>query len=130
MDNLGITPWKSECAITDMGDILNITHFYKAHPSVIKIKDYYNVKESFSILKITEEEINKRIIKLGTKKATAENDIPAKILVNSVYLVSSHLENIFNESIEDNIFPTSLKKADVLPIHKKNERTKKENYRL
>ena len=44
-------------------------------------------------------------------------------------IVADHIKRIYDDSIMDMIFPTSLKLADVMPIHKKDERTVKENYR-
>ena len=42
---------------------------------------------------------------------------------------SCYLTNIYIESKEEQIFPDSLKLADVTPIHKKDNKTTKENYR-
>ena len=39
------------------------------------------------------------------------------------------LTQIYNASKDYHIFPETLKNADVVPIHKKEESTKKENYR-
>ena len=44
--------------------------------------------------------------------------------ISSVFLIQ-----IYNASKDDHTFPETLKNADVVPIHKKEERTKKENYR-
>ena len=69
------------------------------------------------------------IKKLNPKKATVENDIPPKVLIETNEIVSIYLTKICNDSKTDQIFPTILKKADVLPIYKKEEKTIKENYR-
>ena len=58
-----------------------------------------------------------------------ENDIPTKIVIASHTISKKYLTIIYNDSIENQIFPESLKQADVMPTHKKDERTKKENYR-
>ena len=41
---------------------------------------------------------------------------------------SIFLTKIYNDSKDDQIFPGTLKNAVVIPIHKKEERTSKENY--
>ena len=46
------------------------------------------------------EEIKERVNNLSTKKATAENDIPARSLNNTNDIVSFHLKGIFNDSIK------------------------------
>ena len=35
----------------------------------------------------------------------------------------------FNNMIENSVFPVSIKQADITPIHKKDSRSDKENYR-
>ena len=58
-----------------------------------------------------------------------ENDIPTKILIASLAISKKYLTIIYNDSIENQIFPEALQQADVMPTHKKEERTKKENSR-
>ena len=58
-----------------------------------------------------------------------ENDIPTNILIDTKEITSEYLTNIYHDSIENQIFPLSLKKADIIPLHKKFERTIAENYR-
>ena len=54
------------------------------------------------------------------------NSISTSLLIEfSDLLVSS----IINMSLMEGIFPSLNKEADICPIHKKNERTKCENYR-
>ena len=129
VENLGISPWNHGTEINGSIEIIHIIQKYETHPSVIKIKEYYNVQESFSLNITTAGEIQNRINKLSTKKTTAENDIPAKTLIQTSNIVSSYLTQIYNDSIESSNFPSALKEADVSPIYKKDERTKKENYR-
>ena len=51
------------------------------------------------------------------------------MLIATNEMSSCFLTKIYNESKADQIFPDSLKLADVAPIHKKEDRTNKENYR-
>ena len=65
---------------------------------------------------------------LDPTKASIENDLPIKILIGNSDIVCSHLSNIYN-SKNDNIYPQTLKLADVTPIHNKDETTSMKNYR-
>ena len=51
------------------------------------------------------------------------------MLIETNDISSVFLTQIYNASKDDHTFPETLKNADVVPIHKKEERTKKENYR-
>ena len=42
---------------------------------------------------------------------------------------SAPICDAYNNSLSDQIFPEILKKADITPIHRKDETTNKENYR-
>ena len=63
------------------------------------------------------------------KKGTVENDIPIKVLVETKDLTTRYLTGIYHHSIDNQIFPVSLKKADVIPSHKQLAKTDKANYR-
>ena len=49
------------------------------------------------------------------------------MLIATKEIWSCYLTKIYNESKAEQIFPDSLKLADVAPIHKKEDRTNKEN---
>ena len=51
------------------------------------------------------------------------------MLISSSDIVCTHLSHINNSTKNDNIYPQSLKLADVTPIHKKDARTLLKNYR-
>ena len=73
---------------------------------------------------IVTENINKRIIDLEVKKASIENDIPAKIQVGN------YLTDIYNNSKNNRNYPSSLIRGTVTPINKKTTRTLlKKDYR-
>ena len=66
---------------------------------------------------------------LNPEKAGTFQDIPPKILKNSINVCSETLKNFFNDTIIHCEFPNELKKADVKPIFKKDDPTKAKNYR-
>ena len=58
-----------------------------------------------------------------------ENDIQAKILIGTNDVVSGYLANMYNDSKNTETYPSSLKNADITPIHKEKEKNLKKNYR-
>ena len=131
IETLDIEPYEYEIEQENQSDdkIINIINKYKNHPSILKIKEYVVIEEKFSFLEVTENEFYNEINKLDPKKGTVENDLPAKMLIGTNDIIAGHLSNIYNNSRYEKNFPNSLKNSDVTPIHKKEERTKKENYR-
>ena len=111
------------------GNIDSIIEKYQSHPSILKIKEIVKLETKFKFNDITENDIYNKINTFDTKKASIENDIPAKILIGSNDIVSNYLSCIYNSSKNSQNYPPSLKVADVSPIHKANERTLKKNYR-
>ena len=68
-----------------------------------------------------------KIKELDPNKASMEKDIPAKILIGTNDIVSSHLASIYNNSKNSQNYPISLKVADITPIHKEKETIFKKN---
>ena len=71
---------------------------------------------------------DKVISNLDSSKKVS-GDIPIKILKLAKAQCAPILTKLFNSSIENNVFPDELKRADVIPVHKKSNTTDKENYR-
>ena len=102
---------------------------YKSHPSILKIKENVKVENKFEFKDMTSDEIGSEIIRLKTKKASMENDIPTKVLKGSIDIVGPYLSNIYNNSKNTQIYPLSLKVADVTPIPKTKEKVLLNQYR-
>ena len=62
-------------------------------------------------------------------KASQYSDIPTKIIKENSDIFSSFICESINNSIKSSIFPSCLKHADVTPLHKKCNKSLKENYR-
>ena len=58
---------------------------------------------------------------LSSNKASLIEDIPIKILKNSIHIYSEKRTNIFNECLINEKFPDTLKRADVTQIFKKGK---------
>ena len=130
IENLDIEHFEEPTTeIYPQDSIENIVRMYSKHPSILKIKGYVTIQETFSFRNITIHELENEIKTLDTKKATVKNDIPTKILIETNDISSVFLTQIYNASRDDRIIPETLKNSDVVPIHKKEERIKQENYR-
>ena len=66
---------------------------------------------------------------LDSKKATVLQNIPTKLFKQNIDLYLRNITNIFNCSINECLFPTKLKLADITPAHKKGDVTDQSNYR-
>ena len=109
--------------------ISEIKDKFKNHPSIIKIKEKIAITTKFSFYNISENAMSEEICSLNVKKPTTQDSIPAKILKISQDLCSPQLTDIFNNSINTGQFPQELKLAEISPVHKKDDKTNKENYR-
>ena len=74
-------------------------------------------------------EIINIISSLDRNKATGPNNIPTKILKLLINDISTQLSDIFNVSFSTGVFPSILKIAKVVPIHKKESKLVYPNYR-
>ena len=86
--------------------------------------------DSFVITATNREEICKIISSLNINKSCGSNSIPTKILHLVKDQISKHLATISNLSFSTGMFPTILKTAKVIPIHKKDSKLEVSNYRL
>ena len=109
--------------------ISNIIEKFKNRISVIKIKETVKIDKRFHFGNVDESFIYDKIGSLGIRKPTTYNNIPNRVLVENKDIISPIITEIYKESNRKANFPNSLKLADVTPAHKKEERTKKENYR-
>ena len=102
---------------------------YANHPSILKIQGNVNNLSKFFFKDKSPFDFEKEIFKLNPKKANLKGDIPTKMLIKTYDIISTYLSRFYNEAKQENKFPKSLKMADVLPIHKKDEKTLAKNYR-
>ena len=66
---------------------------------------------------------------LNAKKSCQTSDTPTKIIKLNSDIFSNLIYKHFNCCIDKGEFPNDLKHADIVPIYKKNNKCKKENYR-
>ena len=104
---------------------------HQNHPSITAITEKMEKlgNPSFSFEFTSYEEIVKEVTSLKTRKASQKVDIPVRIIKENLDIVSYFLYHNFNNSLSCSTFPAAMKYGEVTPIHKKDDKTDKENYR-
>ena len=85
--------------------------------------------KSFFLRPFTAREIKIQIQQLKTSKSVRPNDPPIKFIKMAADVIAPILAKIFNLCISQQIFPSTLKTACVIPIHKKGDETCCNNFR-
>ena len=85
--------------------------------------------EGFSFVPETEESICKLIDKMKPDVATGRDGISAKIIKDAKLVIAPIMTKIINLSYSTKIFPDSMKKASIRPLHKKEDPNIISNYR-
>ena len=98
-----------------LDDIDNKVYKFRNHPSLVKIKEQYKIKGSFSFKLATTE---------GTKAII--RDLPTNKAANFSF---DDLTICLNYALINGKFPITLKNANVTPVHKKDYPTDKTNFR-
>ena len=101
---------------------------YKDHPS-IKLINENQYPKSFKFKTVTSSQILSTMRKINPKKACGYDEIPGKLIKHGAEVLSTSLTPIFNNCIRISVFPDSFKKAEVRPIHKKDDIMSIKNYR-
>ena len=87
------------------------------------------LKIDFNFQEVSREKVRAEIMNLNVKQPSTNGSIPAPILKQSVGVYVPFLTKATNHSITENVFPEQLKKLKVIPLHKKKDSLKKNNYR-
>jgi len=131
VEDLKIEPFL-ETPINDGFTPINVTEIisnYEDHPSILKIKESFEINETFSFQQMSSVELKQKIRNLDAKKAIAPNDIPTKVLIFCDEIAGDYLSDIYNKSEKNKIFPESLKLANIIPVHKKENAIEMKTYR-
>ena len=102
---------------------------YRFHPRIIAVKKNCNSGLSYSFSQVERDEIIKEINNLKTNKATQSTYIPTKLIKENSGIFGNVIFGNYNNCISYSIFPNSLKNAIITPVHKKDAKTSKDNYR-
>ena len=129
--SMNIPPYVSspENRILSDDPIQNIIGKYKDHPSILKISELIPRESLFSFKPTNIETMMKEISNLNTAKSCPIDTIPSKILKDNSSIFGPKILIDFNHCIENGIFPSNQKCADITPIFKKLDKYSKNNYR-
>ena len=94
----------------------------------LNIHKWDHCAEKFNFRVLTLKEIYKTIHSLENSKSTGPGFVHAWSLKATKYANGTHLQFIFNESIQNSAFPTVLKHPYVRPIRRKGSTTQVCNY--
>ena len=115
--------------VTDITDpVLAAINTFQDHRS-IKIIREKNFKSVFSLTHTNKIEINKIIRGMNVHKTCQLKDIPTKIIKMNCDIFANFICLHFNYCIDIGEFPQVFKNADIIPVHKKKEKSDKTNYR-
>ena len=104
---------------------------YRNHPSIAAIKKFCNSKSHFSFKNVQKEEILKELNNLNIiNKATQNTDIQTKMTKENSDIFGDFIFSNLNCCINTSSYPSLLKRADITPVHKKDSKSEKNNYRL
>ena len=98
------------------------------HPSILKIKNNTQHNTLFDFKPTDVDTVNKLVSKINIKKATGVDQISSKLLRAGAPVLNKHITTLVNNTIKTSVFPTRLKEAQVVPLHKKNDPLDKKNY--
>ena len=62
---------------------------------------------------------------LQSNKATQNTNIPTKLIKDNAYIFAEFIFISLNKWIEQSVFPSKLKLANITPVHKKTQKVQK-----
>ena len=110
IENLDLEPYTEENIneTNNRNIVEKIVRKFAHHPSILKIKDYVKITHKFSFKTTLDHQFQTQINTLDPKKGAVENDIPAKILMETNEISFIFLTKNY-DSKDDQIFPGTLK---------------------
>ena len=120
--------------------IIFVIESFGKHQSIVKIKakaiDPTFISDKLAVMKLKSVSVHQHYSTsknhLSIKKSCQQEDIPSKIIKLNKDLIAKFTKFIaenFNSCIDKGKYPSELKHADIVPIHKKKDKSDKSNYR-
>ena len=104
-----------------MRTILALKEIHETFPNIIP--------ENFYFKEVSKDDVRKEIHNLNNKKPSTYGSILASILKRCIDAYLLYLTDSINYSLRESIFLEELKHSEVIPVYKKLDPLKKENYR-
>ena len=111
-------------ASENLDPIISVIKSFGNHPIIVKIKTKA-LDSTFHFRKTSCNQVEKIISNLNIKKSYEQENILTKIIKLSKALIAKFIAENFNSCIDEGEFPSELKHADIVPIHKKKDKTTK-----
>ena len=105
---------------------------FENHISIKKIHETFPniIPENFHFKEVSKDDVRKEIRNLNVKKSSTYGSIPASILKQCVDAYLPYIIDSINYSLRESTFPEKLEHSEVIPVYKKRDPLKIENYRL
>ena len=100
--------------VTCIDTIDEIIYKFSKHPSITKINKITKLATGFFFEKVDQKQIESEILSLNAKKSGGPDAIPPKIIKDSYIVLTQPLTKLFNMSVDENIFPSDLKKSQCI----------------
>ena len=84
---------------------------------------------TFSFRRLDRNEVLAALREINPHKATGYDMLPPRVLKMTAELLATPLTTIFNQTIEENRWPSAWKRGEWIPIYKKKDPLDKVNYR-
>ena len=88
-----------------------------------------NHEESFFLLPVTEDEVERELLKIDPSKSTGFDDLNPKVIHQIAPLIKYPLALIFNKSLSQGVVPKNLKCSLISPVYKSEDKSLVSNYR-
>lgn len=99
-------------------------------PANTPLNDYGNMNSDvLHVMQFSEQEVIKALKKLKAKTTMGPDEIPSFLLRDCAIILAKPIAFLFNFALKENIFPDVLKISKVIPIYKKDDKRRIENYR-
>ena len=95
--------------------------YHAEHPSILNINNKCTKMPDYSLSEARSSEIRKIIKNLNPRKTTGHDMLPAKALIPIRDIIDIPLCHTYNACIKTSSFPSQSKKAEVVPIYKKDD---------
>ena len=89
----------------------------------------FATEQKLSTLEFCTDDIVKIIKSLDPNKAHGHDEISIGMIKLCATSIAKPLSNLFRNCFENQCFPKEWKKADIVPVHKKNDKRLIKNYR-
>ena len=113
----------------NLDPIMSVIKFPDKHPSIVKIMakvldSTFHFRKKLAAVKLKGLSVISTLKNLANKKI-----FPRKIIKLNKDLIAKFIAENVNFGIDEGEFPSELKHADIVPVHKKKDKRDKSNYR-